>query len=427
MDNRRLIQTFLFCFFFTTLSGVLRKWVFTSSTVGNAIFGVQLLLPFLFFFTSRRAFGRLFLNTALPLYLLVLLAEAFNPLNLTIYHGLLGILVHSYFWLFIFLYLQNREYLVIDTWIWPMLLICFSEVVLGMVQYQQPATSFINRYANLEAVGGNIANVGKSVRVTGTFSYIGGYGALLIAVPFLVGYIFKKGYSANLVLGLMGAGLVGCFMSGSRGVTYLYVGEMALVILSEWRSFRKIQLTALFIPVVILALFFTLYGNFGEIGNKVATAFNNFNDRRETLAQSGEESRRIEGDIPRILHFQGKYPLFGVGLGATYQGATQLFGTSPYVEEFGYVEGELIRVILEGGFLLFFVRFFMAWYLVSQLAVPTLLKLLVFGLVFYAVVWVFNIYNAFYLAFGIIVIDQAYYRPANLRQPPHTTLPTAQT
>lgn len=343
----------------------------------------------------------------------MLIAEAFNPLNLTIYHGLLGILIHSYFWVFIFLYLQNREEVVIEQWIWPVLVTCLVEVVLGMVQYQQPATSFINRYANLEAVSGNIANVGKAVRVTGTFSYIGGYGAFLLMVPFLVGYIFKKGYSPNIVLGLMGAGLVGCFMSGSRGVTYIYVGELALVVLSEWRSFRKIRLTSLFIPLVILGLFFTLYGNFGEIGNKIATAFDNFNDRRQSLAQSGEESRRIEGDIPRILNFQGKYPVFGVGLGATYQGATQLFGTSPYVEEFGYVEGELIRVILEGGFVLFFMRFFMAWYLAIRLAVPTLLKLLVFGLVFYAVVWVFNIYNAFYLAFGIILIDQAYYRSSS--------------
>jgi hypothetical protein len=413
MGNKKLINTFLFCFFFTTLSGVLRKWVFTSATVGNIIFGLQLLLPLLFFFTVRKAFGKLFLNTVFPLYLLLLIVEAFNPLNLTIYHGLLGILVHSYFWVFIFLYLQNREEVVIEQWIWPVLIACLVEVVLGMVQYQQPATSFINRYANLDAVGGNIANIGKAVRVTGTFSYIGGYGAFLLFVPFLVGYIFKKGYSPNIVLGLMGAGLVGCFMSGSRGVTYVYVGELALVVLSEWRSFRKIRLTALFIPLVILGLFFTLYGNFGEIGNKIATAFDNFNDRRQSLAKTGEESRRIEGDITQIINFQGRYPVFGVGLGATYQGATQLFGTSPYVEEFGYVEGELIRVILEGGFVLFFMRFFMAWYLASRLAVPTMLKLLVFGLVFYAVVWVFNIYNAFYLAFGIILIDQAYYRSAS--------------
>ncbi|RTL49073.1 MAG: hypothetical protein EKK39_11665 [Sphingobacteriales bacterium] len=412
MGKQRLIQTFLFCFFFTTFSGVLRKWVFMSTTVGNAFFATQLLLPLVFFFTSRRAFGRLFLNTAFPFYLLLLVAEAFNPLNLTIYHGLLGILIHSYFWIFIFLYLQNREDITIQSWIWPVLVVVLGEVVLGMVQYQQPATSFINRYANLEAVSGNIANVGKAVRVTGTFSYIGGYGALLIAVPFLVGYIYKKGYSPNLVLGLMGAGLVGCFISGSRGVTYIYAIELVLVIITQWRSFRQVRLTALFIPVVILGLFFTLYGNFGEIGNKIADAFNNFNNRRETLVQNGEESRRIEGDIPRILNFQGNYPLFGVGLGATYQGATQFFGTSPYVEEFGYVEGELIRVILEGGFVLFFMRFFMAWYLASRLAVPTLLKFLVFGLVFYAVVWVFNIYNAFYLAFGIILIDQAYYRRA---------------
>ncbi|WP_298390733.1 hypothetical protein [Hydrotalea sp.] len=227
MGNRRLVQTFLFCFFFTTLSGVLRKWVFTSPTVGNAIFGLQLLLPFVFFLVNRKAFGRLFLNTAFPLYLLLLVAEAFNPLNRTIYHGLLGILIHSYFWLFIFLYLQNREEIAIDFWIWPVLLVCFAEIVLGMVQYQQLATSFINYYANLEAVSGNIASVGKSVRVrvTDTFSYIGGYGAFLLFVPFLVGYIFKQGYSPNVVLALMGAGLVGCFMSGSRG-GYLYLLSM---------------------------------------------------------------------------------------------------------------------------------------------------------------------------------------------------------
>jgi hypothetical protein len=151
-----------------------------------------------FFFTARRALGKLFLNTkrkqncVFPLYLLLLIVEASNPLNLTIYHGLLGILVHSYFWVFIFLYLQNREEVVIEQWICPVLIACLVKVGLGMLQYQQPATSFINRYANLDTVGGNIANIGKAVRVTGTFSYIGGYGAFLLCVPFLVGYIFKK-------------------------------------------------------------------------------------------------------------------------------------------------------------------------------------------------------------------------------------------
>jgi len=66
MDNRRFIQTFLFCFFFTTLSGVLRKWVFTSTTVGNIIFGLQLLLPLLFFFHCPQGLGPVIFKYGFP-------------------------------------------------------------------------------------------------------------------------------------------------------------------------------------------------------------------------------------------------------------------------------------------------------------------------------------------------------------------------
>ena len=58
MDNvidRRLNNTLLFIFLFTTLSGAVRKWLIHSDTVGNAILLIQILIPFIFLLISNRS------------------------------------------------------------------------------------------------------------------------------------------------------------------------------------------------------------------------------------------------------------------------------------------------------------------------------------------------------------------------------------
>ncbi|MFX6945393.1 hypothetical protein ABTH53_20265, partial [Acinetobacter baumannii] len=86
---------------------------------------------------------------------------------------------------------------------------------------------------------------------------------------------------------------------------------------------------------LIIATFFVGYG-IDKIRYLVENAFIGFAERRDRGIQTGEESFRIFGDLNEVFNFRGNYPIIGVGLGSTYQGANKLFGTSPYVLEYGF-------------------------------------------------------------------------------------------
>lgn len=101
-------------------------------------------------------------------------------------------------------------------------------------------------------------------------------------------------------------------------------------------------------------------------------------------------------------------------MGSTYQGANKLFGTSPYVLEYGFFESELTRVILEGGYLLLITRAFVIVYLIKQLFIPVNAKIVIGIVLFFFYSSIFNIYNAVFAAMGIILIDYFYYREMTL-------------
>lgn len=398
-------------FLFATLSGILRKWIFQSTATGNIVFAFLLIFPFLFFVIINKQAIKIFSNRGFLIYLLLLIIEALNPLNLTIYHGLLGIIIHSYIWILLFFYIENRELLFFEKGIvYVFLLIIIGETILGFIQYQLPQDSFLNRYADAEKLGGNFALVGSAVRITGTFSYIGGFTAFMIFYVFFVWVLLKKSFFPFITLSILAGGIVASFMTGSRGCTYLYFITIPFILIAEIDSLKRLKKSNIVAPLILLTLMYVLNGDFGSFQKKIEATYQNFDERRTTLAQQGEEKGRITGDLLEIWNFRGDYPIFGVGLGSTYQGATALYGTSEYVQNYGYYEGESARVILEGGFLLFFARIVFTIYVVSLLKLPKLIKVFLFLLLLYLVNYTFNIYNAIYLAFGIILLDNAYYR-----------------
>jgi hypothetical protein len=87
LPSKKLTQMFLIAFLYTSLSGMLRKWVFLSSVVGNIVFLGQLILPFLFAIVTPWAFKNIFNHKAFMAFFFLLVVQAFNPMNLTIYHG----------------------------------------------------------------------------------------------------------------------------------------------------------------------------------------------------------------------------------------------------------------------------------------------------------------------------------------------------
>src|SRR5687768_3477527 len=111
-DNRLLSKKItvlcILIFLYSTFSGSIRKWGGASGLINNIVFGIQLLLPFLFLLLRRPGYRSPF-NKLLLFYSLILFLLALNPMNLTIFHGLFGLLIHLGFWVCCFFYIRNRE------------------------------------------------------------------------------------------------------------------------------------------------------------------------------------------------------------------------------------------------------------------------------------------------------------------------------
>lgn len=401
-------RTYILIFLFTILSGVLRKWVFTSYSVGNVIFFFQLLVPYFLLFNESFKFNKVITNKIIVLFLIYIIAGAFNPLQKTILHGLVGLILHCAFWFIAYYYIENREYFDARKWILIFVIIAFSEIALGFIQYGLPQRHFLNRYAAEQNVGNIIAEVGTAVRITGTFSYITGFSSyLLFHVLFVWGLIVYE-YRPVISLTLLLGGLIACFMNGSRGATYVYLLIVFFFLIFEARKTNIASfITRLIIPFLVLYLFVLARGQLG-LETTVTTAYDNFQTRTEGLSESGEEKSRILWDYYALRDFRGEYPYFGIGIGATYQGALVLWGASEALQQYGYIESELERYVLEGGFILLVIRLMLTYFFCSSLMVPWQTKWLIGGLAFIAPI-TFNIFNAIFFMTGVIFLDQSYY------------------
>jgi hypothetical protein len=397
----------LLIFIITIISGALRKWVFTSGITGDIILFLQLLLPFL---SSIYYNGVTILlkENIFKFYFLFLIILAFNPLNLTIFHGIFGIILHLGFWWLLGYYYVNRLIIDIRPIIPLVILFCTIEIVLGFIQYQLPADHILNKYAAINQLGENqtVALVGSSVRITGTFSYISGYTAFLIFAIFFIWALIRADYNYRIISFLLSGTLIAALMTGSRSCVFLTAIFLLLIIFSEFTiETIKNFLKSLLFPFLLLIMLFLAKGSVG-IEKILDNAYSNFDERRTVNAQSGEQNQRILGDIQELfVDYRGNYPFFGVGLGSTYQGATSVFGISDYVKEYGYYENELPRIVLEGGFFLLFVRIGLFIWLLSWLEFNSLSKIILFIVFIYSIPIVFNIYNSIFLALGIIFLD----------------------
>lgn len=396
----------VFIFLFTIFSGALRKWVISDQLTGNIIFGLQLVMPFLFLLCGWKKVSNLYHHTIFILYLLLLLIEAFNPLNLSWIHGSLGFLIHSGFWFAMYYYITNRHLFILGN-LGVIVVVASLMLILVYIQYSLPPDHLLNKYVDEKKVSG-ISTVGDRVRVTGTFSYIGGFSSYLVFHIFFIWALIRRNAFPLLIAFLLAGGLIAAFMSGSRGTTFGYILIVLLMTLNEYKTFEiGSMLSRIFLPICIIGTVLLLVGDF-DITDNLGTAYQNFENRRISLKESGEEQSRLFWDINQIIDFRGKYPIFGVGLGATYQGAIAIMGESEYVKEYGYYESELARYILEGGFLLLFFKIILSIDLLSKLYLPRIVKFFLFVMIFNFYFVVFNVYNAVFAFLSIIILEQSY-------------------
>jgi hypothetical protein len=397
--NTRLL---LFILLFTTLSGAVRKWVVPGAAAGNIILFAQLLMPFVFALLFRpdpEATRRW--HPALGLLGIVLVALAFNPLNKTVYHGAIGIVIHAGFWLLMLVYIQHRRVMPVERLSAPLLLLCAGQFALSYVQYILPADHVLNKYANEETVYA-IAKVGNLIRATGTFSYLSGFGSFVTFVGLAVwgqGAMPQKPWYR---WALMGMAILMSLFSGARAIILLTLLFSAFSLLPGWRPGRDAAGIVRTLLIAAAAGWALLQLPLFQLG------VTNMQKRFTENIAEGETKGRIVESVAEVIHFRGSYPIAGIGLGCTYQGANALWGTANALEAYGYYEEEGERILLEGGYVLFVTRLALYLLVFSQLAGPWPYRAIVLILMLLYTNMAFNTYNTVFFFLGLAYVDRCY-------------------
>lgn len=405
----------------TTFSGALRKWAGLPGIINNISLLILMSLPLylLFYFKSEQAkSSNKELKRLLQIFIFMLIALAVHPLNLTLFHGILGFFVHLTFIAIILSYLNNKDSFKEDKIIKLFFIILITQVTLGVLQSNSSPDSFINRYADNrqtdeaevdENVSGG-ALVGNAVRVTGTFSYLGGYTAVLFFL-LLFSFYLSKTKDTKYIIFLAPLILFATLLSGSRGSVGFSLILLGLFFLEERKSFINNPKPFFFSIIALTSFIFiniSLDDQFG-VQEKINKAYENFMIRFEGSKEEGEG--RLTSDLIQVFTREFKYKNFGVGLGSTYQGANALFGTSDIVK-ITRLEGELFRLVVEGGIYFVLFRWLLLWIIFKNLDIPPILKWGCFIVFCFLSPIVVHIYNAIYISLGLITLNQAYYKKA---------------
>ncbi|MBK0382061.1 hypothetical protein I5M32_03735 [Pedobacter sp. SD-b] len=398
----------------TTLSGAIRKWITTSGAVNNALLGLVLILPVLLLFYKDEHAELIEKKkySVFYVYFFFLIVFALNPLNSTIYHGILGLIIHLSFFSILVSYFKNKAKLNTRLLILISTSLLVFEVVLGSIQYASSADSFINRYAVAEDVNTGVALVGDAIRVTGTFSYIAGFSTFLFLGLFTVFYALKTNIFKNYGYILLGLVIYGALISGSRGTVVFTVGTSIIFLAFEIRILTKLKVIVnIFLISIALLVINIGLGDPLNISTKFERSYDNFYTRAEGSQEDGQ--KRVFKDIDDILNSPFQYKVTGIGLGSTYQGANALFGESPLLSNITY-EGELFRILIEGGFLLVILRIVLLIYFLSIMEFSLVFKVFLFFAINLLVPIVFNIYSSVFLGVALILLNQAYDEEKNL-------------
>ncbi len=402
IDDLKLLLPWLIVFLFTVFSGAIRKWGVNSNMVGNVFLGIQLMIPLFLLFQQRHIVSHFYYKPVFQLYLFFLVFLAIHPLNLTLGHGVLGFFLYSSVWIILYAYLKVRKQLPIENLDIIVGVVLIIELIMSNLQYYLPENHILNIYATGAE---SSAGVGDAVRATGTFSYLGGLQGFVIFWGFFSWYTLIRYKNIWIISFVVIGGIVCTLFTGSRGAVLqylilLFIGMVSSGFLSKY--FLKILGVFTFIGI---SYFF--FPNF-FVFDVVSESSENFEERYDSGVESGEMNRRIESQYLGAFYYHGDHPIFGVGLGSTYQGAIAVFGISSYVANYGYFEDEGERIVIEGGYTLYFFRLIIFILFLSALYMPAWSKVLIFVL-FSNAVLTFNIYIAIFFAFGLIWVDRAYY------------------
>lgn len=402
------MRWYLILFLLAALGGAVRKWGTSSGAVSNVILGLQMIVPFLMvYFRSPNCYTPFSQHKILLFYFFYLAFHIIHPLQLTFMHGVFGILVHGGFWLGLFYYFSNRHLFDPRQYMGIFLIVAIIEVVLAFIQYQLPPNHILNKYAS-DLI--EVATVGDRVRVTGTYSYLSGYTAYTMFFALMVWGMIRIRLPEWMTFTAIPTGLIATFMTGSRSALVIYLLLVIGILFTEYPAGKIFSLLGrLIIPALIFTSVILLYKKI-PILEQAEIAYDNFMARVEANQRSGEQSARLMTDVWYLQNNNFKYPITGVGIGSTYQGATQLFGTSRYVQEFGYVETEFSRVLLEGGWIVIIFKVVLGLIMALNFSFTGFMRWAVWFVVAFGQPIVYNPHNAAFLLLGIILVDNIIWR-----------------
>ena len=244
------------------------------------------------------------------------------------------------------------------------LLLLIPVGLLAIAQYFSPPNSPLNVYA--PDMKQQIAMSGNAVRVTGTFSYLGGYTTYLqICMCCLIPLIHKQQTRLWQWLTIVELSLIAItsFMTGSRGVMIFIVLLLSgFFFIEGTRNFSSVvnSLKKFFLPTVI---------GFVLVTTKFSTAIDSYNVR---ASKSDDIVPRIIDSFTQPFQFMVYKQFDGFGTGATFQAngvIRSLFGLPGGETIPVYYESEMGRIVLELGPIGFFL-----WYGLKILLIIALWK-----------------------------------------------------
>jgi hypothetical protein len=339
------------------VDGGLRKWVLPSQSLVLFVLKDVVLWGGYFLyawecnpFELPRPLRNTWVSPLLAGYAFIVLAQAFNPRQPALIVGLLGLKYHLAFVPLavmlprVIAEVTERQF---ERGLWAYsLLIYLPVVILGIYQFFQPKTAWVNQY-----VGGTdperIAGVAGHPRITATFSYIGSFTPYLTFSTFLsVGVLlagFQWGRRGLKVLGtiLCVATVIVSPMTGSRSMVVIPAIVLAVLFLVMKAKGKWIRVLGV-VAIGILAL--------GRIGGGLALEGWSALGERVAETGTGEGGRRVLNVLQTPVEGLEKAGLFGYGVGTNQNSAPRLTTRSDWPGRYSGDRGDL-RLIMELGFL----------------------------------------------------------------------------
>jgi hypothetical protein len=396
----RFQQILFWGFFYTVFAGVGRKWIFPSGVISNFLLFGQLLLPIILAWQYAKTKIQIkspykHINA---IYFIILLLLATNPLNHTIFHGIIGVIIHFGFWCLLLTYLRVADFVEIKQLDYYLIGLLIIETVLASTQYNLPPTHILNRYSVEDSVG---VSIGDGIRVTGTFSYLGGFASMTIFYGFFIWSLLNRNQKPILLVISVILSIYMAFMSGGRGNV---VTILALIVVGVYENRFKVTqylkyLFGIGAAIILMLVFFNPL-------QPIIRSWDNFYGRVDNLTENGESFNRIYRNYFSAFLYHGSQPVFGAGLGSDYQGANAVFGMSDIRQQYGYMEEEGERIVFEGGYFLYFIRIGLFVIVLSAMRIKRLSKVALFLLFFHKLI-VFQTYATFFIAMGFIWVNNS--------------------